>query len=162
VAKNFVLVPGAGGGTWYWNRLVSELRARGHEAIRVDLPTGDASAGLTEYTDFIVNTIGDRDRIVLIAQSMAGFSAPQACERVPVELLVMLCAMTPAPGESPGEWWANTGQPQAAADYGFQPAAAPGPPTPARTVGSGDYIRTERRSSIALALVCTLFRFLNL
>jgi len=117
VAKNFVLVPGAGGGTWYWNRLVSELRARGHEAIPVDLPTGDASAGLTEYTDCIVNTIGDRDRIVLIAQSMAGFSAPQACERVPVELLVMLCAMTPAPGESPGEWWANTGQPQAAADY---------------------------------------------
>jgi pimeloyl-ACP methyl ester carboxylesterase len=110
---NFVLVPGAGGGTWYWNQLVPELQARGHKAIPVDLPTGDESAGLAEYTDSIVDTIGNRDRIVLVAQSMAGFSAPQACTRVPVDLLIMLNAMTPAPGETPGEWWANTGQQQA-------------------------------------------------
>ncbi|HYS34386.1 MAG TPA: alpha/beta hydrolase [Pseudonocardiaceae bacterium] len=113
---NFILVPGAGGGTWYWNQLVPELRARGHEAIPVDLPTGDESAGLAEYTDSIIDTIGDRDRIILVAQSMAGFSAPQACARVPVDLLIMLNAMTPAPGETPGEWWANTGQQQARID----------------------------------------------
>ena len=83
----------------------------------MDLPTGDKSAGLAEYTDSIVDAIGTRDRIVLVAQSMAGFSAPQACDRVPVELLIMLNAMTPAPGESPGEWWANTGQQQARIDY---------------------------------------------
>jgi pimeloyl-ACP methyl ester carboxylesterase len=115
--KNFVLVPGAGGGTWYWHRLVPELRARGHDAIAVDLPTGDKSAGLAEYTDAVVEAIGDRDRIVLVAQSMAGFSAPQACERVPVELLIILNAMTPAPGESPSEWWGNTGQQQARVDH---------------------------------------------
>jgi pimeloyl-ACP methyl ester carboxylesterase len=31
------------------------------------------------------------------------------CERVPVELLVLVAAMVPKPGESPGEWWAATG-----------------------------------------------------
>jgi pimeloyl-ACP methyl ester carboxylesterase len=31
------------------------------------------------------------------------------CTRLPVELLVLVAAMVPAPGESPGEWWVNTG-----------------------------------------------------
>jgi hypothetical protein len=43
----------------------------------------------------------------------AGFTAPLVCERVPVDLLVMLAAMVPLPGESPGNWWANTGHAQA-------------------------------------------------
>ena len=34
----FVLIPGAGGAAWYWHRVVSELRAHGHEAVAVDLP----------------------------------------------------------------------------------------------------------------------------
>ena len=34
----FVLIPGAGGAAWYWHRVVPELRARGHEAVAVDLP----------------------------------------------------------------------------------------------------------------------------
>jgi len=32
---------------------------------------------------------------------------------VPVNLLVMLTAMIPSPGESPGDWWTNTGYQQA-------------------------------------------------
>jgi pimeloyl-ACP methyl ester carboxylesterase len=121
----FVLVPGAGGGTWYWHRLVPELQARGHDAVPVDLPTGDETAGLAEYADVIVDTIGDRDRIVLVAQSMGGFSAPLACDRAKVELLVLLNAMVPAPGESFGEWWGNTGQAPAAAEF----AASEGRPS---------------------------------
>ena len=35
------------------------------------------------------------------------------CERVPARLIVLLNAMVPAPGESPGAWWANTGAPDA-------------------------------------------------
>jgi hypothetical protein len=35
------------------------------------------------------------------------------CERVEVDLLVMLAAMTPKPGESAGEWWSATGHGQA-------------------------------------------------
>ena len=38
-----------------------------------------------------------------------GFTAPLVCQRVPVRLLVLVAAMVPSPGESPGAWWANTG-----------------------------------------------------
>jgi pimeloyl-ACP methyl ester carboxylesterase len=48
---------------------------------------------------------------VLVAQSMGGLTAPLVCERLPgvVQLLVLVAAMVPAPGEAPGDWWANTG-----------------------------------------------------
>jgi pimeloyl-ACP methyl ester carboxylesterase len=75
----------------------------------VDLPASDDSAGLAEYADAVVEAIGDRTGIVLVAQSLGGFTAPLVCGRVPVDLLVMLNAMVPSPGESPTEWWANTG-----------------------------------------------------
>ena len=41
---------------------------------------------------------------------MAGFTAPIVATRVPVAMIVMVAAMTPAPGESGGDWWTNTGQ----------------------------------------------------
>src|SRR5262249_26035671 len=45
---------------------------------------------------------------VLVAQSLAGFTAPLVCTQVPVALLVLLNAMIPNSGETPGEWWRNT------------------------------------------------------
>jgi len=107
----FVLIPGAGGDAWYWHRLVPELRERGHEAIAVELPTGDDSAGVAEYAAAVVAAIGDRsDHLVVVAQSMGALTAPLVCGQVPVELLVLLNPMIPKPGESAGEWWAATGQ----------------------------------------------------
>jgi len=105
----FVLVPGAGGAAWYWHRVVPELRARGHETVAVDLPGADESAGLPEYADAVAEAIGGRHDVVLVAQSMGGFTAPVVCARVPVRLLVLLNAMIPLPGETPGAWWDNTG-----------------------------------------------------
>jgi len=105
----FVLVPGAGGAAWYWHRVVDELERRGWKAIAVDLPAADESAGLAEYTDVVVEAIGDRRPIVLVAQSFGGFTAPLACERVPVELLILVNAMVPRPGETGDEWWTATG-----------------------------------------------------
>jgi pimeloyl-ACP methyl ester carboxylesterase len=116
--STFVLVPGAGGQAWYWHRLVPELRARGHEAIAVDLPAADDRAGIAEYVDIVVAAIGDRRAgIVLVAQSLGGFTAPLVCQRVPVDGLVLLNAMVPKPGESAGEWWEATGQEAARAAY---------------------------------------------
>jgi pimeloyl-ACP methyl ester carboxylesterase len=109
----YVLIHGAGSDSWYWHRVVPELRARGHDVVAPDLPCDDDSAGLAEYADVVVDAIGDRNDLVLVAQSMAGFTAPMVCERLPVQLLVLLAAMVPAPGESPGEWWTNTGHTQA-------------------------------------------------
>jgi pimeloyl-ACP methyl ester carboxylesterase len=106
----FVLIPGAGGEAWFWHRLVAELQSRGHAAVPVDLPAGDDSAGWAEYVDAVVAAAGDAPDVVLVAQSMAGFTAPLVCDRLPVRLLVMLNAMIPEPGESGGAWWENTGQ----------------------------------------------------
>jgi pimeloyl-ACP methyl ester carboxylesterase len=106
----FVLIPGAGGDAWYWHRVVPLLQQRGHEAIAVDLPAGDDSAGLPAYAQAVVEAIGDREpeRIVLVAQSLGGFTAPMVCERLPVGLLVFVDAMIPRPQETPGEWFAGT------------------------------------------------------
>jgi pimeloyl-ACP methyl ester carboxylesterase len=60
-----------------------------------------------------MQAIGDRTDLVLVAQSMGAFTAPLVCDRLPVLLLVLVNAMIPQPGETPGAWWTNTGQPQA-------------------------------------------------
>jgi pimeloyl-ACP methyl ester carboxylesterase len=105
----YVLIHGAGSDAWYWHRVVPLLRARGHEVVAMDLPCDDDAAGLDEYAGAVVRAIGDRTDLILVAQSLAGFTAPLVCEQVPVRLLVLLAAMVPNPGESPGDWWANTG-----------------------------------------------------
>jgi pimeloyl-ACP methyl ester carboxylesterase len=109
----YVLIHGAGSDSWYWHLVVPELRALGHDVVAPDLPCDDDSAGLAEYADVVVDAIGDRRDLVLVAQSLAGFTAPLVCERLPVDLLVMLAAMVPSPGETPDEWWGNTGYLQA-------------------------------------------------
>lgn len=111
----FILVPGAGGDPWYWHLLVRKLEARGHEAVPVALPAANENAGLPEYTDAVVEAIGNRDRrhLVLVAQSLGGFTAPLVCERLPVRALILVNAMIPRPGERPGEWFVNTHQNEA-------------------------------------------------
>jgi pimeloyl-ACP methyl ester carboxylesterase len=104
----FVLLPGAGSDSWYWHLVVPILEEAGHDVVAVDLPVTDDDATFTDYADVVVDAIGDRGDVVLVAQSMAGFTAPLVCERVPVTLMVLVAAMVPRPGESGGEWWADT------------------------------------------------------
>lgn len=106
----FILIPGAGGSAWYWHLVVPKLKQHGHEAIPVALPAADDTAGLPEYAAATVRAIGNRDprRVVLVAQSLGGFTAPLVCNQVPVAALVLVNAMIPKPGETPGEWWRNT------------------------------------------------------
>ncbi len=106
----FVLIHGAGSDGWYWHLVEPELSRRGHDVVAMDLPCDDDSAGLDEYADDVVDAIGDhRGDLVLVAQSLGGFTAPLVAQRVPVRLIVLVAAMVPVPGESPGDWWANTG-----------------------------------------------------
>jgi hypothetical protein len=88
--------------------VVPELAGLGHDVVAVDLPCDDDSAGFAEYADTVVDAVGDRGDLIVVAQSLAGFTAPLLCDRVPVALLVLVAAMVPRPGESAGEWWANT------------------------------------------------------
>jgi pimeloyl-ACP methyl ester carboxylesterase len=118
----YVLIPGAGSDSWYWHLITPLLRERGHDVVAVDLPCDDDSAGLAEYSDTVIDAIGDRRDLILVAQSLGGFTAPLVCDRVPVELMILVAAMVPVPGESAGEWWENTGanaaRREAAASYG--------------------------------------------
>lgn len=107
----FVLIPGAGGHAAYWSRLVPELERRGHEAIAVDIPENDPSLDLDGFAATVESAMGDRSDVVLVAQSLGGFTAPMI--RKPVGLIVLVNAMIPRPGEAPNDWWGNTGSGQA-------------------------------------------------
>jgi pimeloyl-ACP methyl ester carboxylesterase len=110
----FVLIPGAGGAAWYWHRVLPLLEAgldgKGrHEAVAVELPGDDESAGLSVYTERVLRAIGERQDIVLVAGSLGGFTAPLVSARTPLRTLVFVNAMIPKAGETAGEWWGNTG-----------------------------------------------------
>jgi pimeloyl-ACP methyl ester carboxylesterase len=109
----FVLVPGAGGAAWYWHLLVPELERLGHEAIAVDIREDDPKLGLPEYADLVRAAIGERRDVVLVAQSLGGFSAPMVAQDTPLAMIVLVNAMIPLPGETPGAWWGNTGAEEA-------------------------------------------------
>jgi pimeloyl-ACP methyl ester carboxylesterase len=106
--STFVLIPGAGGRSWYWHRVVPLLRAAGRDAIAVDLPGDDESAGLPEYARLVTEAIGDREDVVLVAASIGGFTAPLVARAVPLRSLIFVNAMIPVPGETAGDWWDHT------------------------------------------------------
>jgi pimeloyl-ACP methyl ester carboxylesterase len=106
---SFVLLPGAGGMAWYWHRVSLLLKQAHQEPIAIDLPSDDASARLSDYADAAVRAIGTLPNVILVAQSLAGFTAPLVCVRAPVQMLVFVNAMIPQPGETAGTWWDNTG-----------------------------------------------------
>jgi pimeloyl-ACP methyl ester carboxylesterase len=114
----YVLIHGAGDVAWYWHLLAAELHERGHDVVAMDLPCENESAGLSEYADTVVDAIGDRTDLVVVGQSLGGFTAPLVCDRVPVDLLVLVAAMVPSPGETGKEWWVNTGYEQAVHEQG--------------------------------------------
>ena len=105
----YVLIHGAGDVGWYWHLVEAGLRARGHDVVVMDLPVSDDSAGLTSYADTVIDAIGDRTNLVIVAQSFGGYVAPIVADRVLTRLLVLVAAMVPAPGESADEMFANTG-----------------------------------------------------
>src|SRR4029453_7330248 len=102
------MIHGAGDSSWHWHLVEPELRRLGHEVITMDLPSEDDGAGLAEYADAVVDAIGNAKDLVLVAQSFGGFTAPLVCERVPVDLMVLVAAMIPAPGEAASDYWTNT------------------------------------------------------
>jgi pimeloyl-ACP methyl ester carboxylesterase len=113
----FVLIHGAADTAWYWHLVEPELRERGHDVVTMDLPCDDDSAGLTEYADTVIDAIADRRDLAVVAQSFGGFTAPLVCERVAVDLLVLVAPMIPLPGEPPGDYWTHTAYRPAKIDH---------------------------------------------
>jgi pimeloyl-ACP methyl ester carboxylesterase len=104
----FAFIHGAGDVGWYWHLVAAELLARGHHTVAPDLPIEDDNAGLTEYATVVVEAIGDRRDVVVVAQSFGGYVAPIVAERIDARLIVLVAAMIPSPGESADEMFANT------------------------------------------------------
>ncbi len=105
----FAFIHGAGDVGWYWHLVEGELRTRGHDTIAPDLPVEDDAAGLTAYADVVVDAIGDRPDVVVVAQSFGGYVAPIVADRIGARLIVLVAAMVPSPGESADEIFTNTG-----------------------------------------------------
>ena len=122
----YALIPGGGGDPWEWHRLVPELEARGNEAIAVELPSEDDAAGWSDYANAVVDAVGDRSNVIVVAESLGGFTAPIVCARRPVDLLVLLNAMIPLPGETGNAWWSNTGSGSARREYHASIGLGPG------------------------------------
>jgi pimeloyl-ACP methyl ester carboxylesterase len=105
----FALLHGGGGSAWDWHLVVPELRERGHEAMAVDLPSEQKSAGWQAYVSVVVDAVAGREDVIVVGHSLGGFTAPLVCARIPVDLMILVAAMIPAPGERFDDWWENAG-----------------------------------------------------
>ena len=119
----YALIHGAGDVGWYWHLVAAELRGRGHEVVAPDLPCEDESAGLSDYADVVLEAIGGRRDLVVVAQSFGGYTAPIVCAQAPAELMVLVAGMVPSPGETAAEMFAATGYSEALAEAGGPDAA---------------------------------------
>ncbi|MDV3220253.1 alpha/beta hydrolase family protein [Intrasporangium sp.] len=109
----FVLVPGAGGAGWYWHRVVPLLVEAGHQALALDLPAEDPSRGLPEYAELVGAAVDSAPDVVLVAQSLGGFTAAQVAAtgaHPTLRELVFVNAMIPQPGERAGDWGEHVDQ----------------------------------------------------
>ncbi|GAB0108012.1 alpha/beta fold hydrolase [Nocardia sp. JMUB6875] len=113
VMATFLLVHGGGDIGWFWHLVEERLRARGHETIAPDLPSGNDEATLDDYVSVLIEAAADRSDLVIVGHSYGAYTATAAATRLPTRLLVLLAGMIPAPGESPNDWWSNTGYSEA-------------------------------------------------
>ena len=107
--STFVLVHGAFHGAWCWDRLVPELRSLGHDAITMDLPIDDPTAGNVRYAEVIVEAIGAHDDTLLVGHSLGGLSIPLVAAARPVRRLIVLCAFVPIPGHPFSDQYGDPG-----------------------------------------------------
>jgi pimeloyl-ACP methyl ester carboxylesterase len=112
----FVLIPGAGVDPRVYGATIEQLRELGHDALAPPLPLDDPDARPSDHAAAVASATPRRDDTVVVAQSLGAFAGPLAAEQVGAALLVLLAPMVPAPGETAGEWWENTGHAEATAD----------------------------------------------
>lgn len=112
----FVLIPGAGTDPRVYGATIEALRDLGHEGLAPPLPLGDRAASPSDHADAIAAAVAGEAVLIVVAQSLGAFAGPLVAARVPVARLILLAPMIPKPGETAGEWWANTGHGEAIAD----------------------------------------------
>jgi pimeloyl-ACP methyl ester carboxylesterase len=104
----FAFIHGAGDVGWYWHLVEADLRDRRHETVAPDLPIEDDRAGLSRYADVVVDAVGGRPDVVVVAQSFGGYVAPIVADRIDARLIVLVAGMIPSPGETAEEMFRTT------------------------------------------------------
>jgi pimeloyl-ACP methyl ester carboxylesterase len=112
----FVLIPGAGADPRVYAATIQALRGRGHDALAPPLPLHDQDARPSDHADAVVDALPNDPDVVVVAQSLGAFAGPLVADRAPVLMLILLAPMIPKPGETAGQWWANTRHAEAIAD----------------------------------------------
>jgi pimeloyl-ACP methyl ester carboxylesterase len=133
----FVLVHGGGDTGWYWHLVEAELRARGHRTAAPDLPNDDDTATLDDYAAAVADAAAGHQDLVIVGQSYGAFTATLAASRLPTKLLMLLAGMIPLPGETPGQWWTNTGYREAAEEQARRDGGRTGNDDPLITYYNG-------------------------
>jgi len=117
LTSTFVLIPGAGADPRVYGATIAALEELGHEALAPPLPLDDPDATPSVYADAVLAALpDDPGQLVVVAQSLGAFAGSLAAARADAAGLVLLAPMIPAPGETAGEWWSNTGHEAAIAD----------------------------------------------
>src|SRR5262249_61124583 len=83
-----------------------------------------------DYAGTVADAVAGLRDLVIVGQSYGAFTATLAASRLPARLLVLLAGMIPAPAESPGQWWENTGYRQAAEQQARLSGGTTGPDRP--------------------------------
>ncbi|MFT6051058.1 MAG: pimeloyl-ACP methyl ester carboxylesterase [Halioglobus sp.] len=100
--KNYLLIHGAWGAAWEFNKVAELLSNDGHNVIALDLPGhGENNADIPDVTmQSYVNTIVEaieklNDKVVLVGHSLAGAIISQVAELIPekIDRLVYVAAM---------------------------------------------------------------------
>ena len=77
--STFAFIHGAWDVGWYWHLVERDIAAHGRATNAPDLPIENDEAGLEEYAQVVVDAIGGRSEVVVVAQSFEGY--PAACVR---------------------------------------------------------------------------------
>lgn len=112
---DFLLIPGAGSDPRVYGATIEALRALGHEGVAPALPLDSDTATPSDHAEALTAAAPQSDEVVVVAQSLGAFAGTLVADRISAAQLILLAPMIPAPGETAGEWWANSGHAEAIA-----------------------------------------------
>ena len=97
----FCLVHGSTQNAACWDLLIPKLERRGHDVVRMNLPTSEPEASATRYAEVVAASIPrDCDDAIVVAHSASGLFLPIVPQRRLVRRLVFLAAVIPQIGKS--------------------------------------------------------------
>jgi len=108
--KNYLLIHGAWGAAWEFDKVAELLSKDGHNVSALDLPGHGENAAKIEditmasYVKTVIDTINELDgKVIVIGHSLAGAIISQVAEIIPekIEKLIYIAAMLLKNGDSP-------------------------------------------------------------